>query len=141
MESITVTFNYAPTLLPADVDPKTSEGKALIKEAMVEAMLRAPYHGVPQEPHNTIMRAFTAEEAKNVAPPIGPVSFAKAVAGACYKLRGFGPTPPKEVCKDVFAMLSRHNKTYVRGFAEAKDPRDVARQIQHAEWDLQRGQA
>jgi len=60
MEGVNLTFMFDPARLPESVDPTTSEGKATIKEAMIQAMLDAHNGTLPlNKTHEGIIEAFT----------------------------------------------------------------------------------
>ena len=60
MESVTLNFQFDPARLPEGFDPSTSEGKAKIKETMIQAMLDAHNGALPlNKTHEAVIEAFT----------------------------------------------------------------------------------
>jgi len=62
--------------------------------------------------------------------------FARMVYTEMARLRGWNPARvPVGVRDDIFATMGRHDNLYAPGFRDGSDPRDVARDVQEAEWD------
>ena len=60
MENVTLNFMFDPAKLPEGFDPATSEGKAKIKETMIQAMLDAHNGALAlKETDVSVIEAFT----------------------------------------------------------------------------------
>jgi hypothetical protein len=63
-------------------------------------------------------------------------NFACKVSQEMKRLRGYADgRAPHSVIDDIFATMAKHDTIYRSGLKNNRDPLDVARDIQHAEWD------
>jgi hypothetical protein len=62
--------------------------------------------------------------------------YARDIADAMAKIRGWRLKAPKDVVDDIFATMARHERLYTRCFVTNMKPNVAAAIIQNAEWGV-----